>query len=220
MADNLERLHKDLFFNINKEEFGRIVEQIDRSIDSMDDAEVVIALMRLGASVRDPHTGLRWWNDPRLRRYPLGLHWFSDGIYVTHAPEEYRRALGCRLARVGHRDVAKVCLALRDLIPHDNRIAFKQQAPRYVIVPEILHALGYADDMERGLFAFQDVEGRAFELQIAPLTREQRNLVELASAVDREQVSVPLYLKNDTAYWYEYLVDSGTAGATRPSPGR
>lgn len=210
MADNLERLHKDPFANIKEEEFGRIVERIDRSIDSMDDVQVVIALMRLGASVRDAHTGLRWWNDRRLRRYPLGLRWFSDGIYVTHTSEEYGRALGCRLVRVGRWDIAEVCLAVRELIPHENRVAFRQQSPRYVIVPEILHALGYVEDMDKGRFVFQDAQGREFELQIAPLTHEQRRGVELVSAFDREQVPRPVYLKNDTAYWYEYLEDSKT----------
>jgi hypothetical protein len=111
---------------------------------------------------------------------------------------------------VGRWDVAEVCLGVRDLIPHENRIAFRQQAPRYLIVPEILHATGYVDDMERALFAFQDAQGHQFELQVAPLTREQRSRVELVPAVDPDQVPAPPYLKNDTAYWYEYLEDSKT----------
>ncbi len=210
MATNLERLHKNLFFQTDKEDFQQIVERIDRSMESMDDARMVIALMRLGATPRDSHTGLRWWNDPRLRRYPLGLYWFSDGVYVTHAAEQYQRALGCRLVRVGRWDVAEVCLAVRELIPHENRAAFKLHAPRYLIVPEILHTLGYVADMDEGAFVFQDRDGEEFELTLAPLTLDQRDRVELVAAVEREEVSVPLHLKNDAAYWYEYLEDSRT----------
>jgi hypothetical protein len=153
---------------------------------------------------------VQWRDDPRLRRYPLKLHWFSDGLYVMHTTEAYRRALGCRLVGVGRWDVAEVCLAVRELIPHENRIAFKQGAPRYVIVPEILHAMGYVDDMQRATFVFQDADGVEFELELAPLTHQDLPGLKLVSAVDWEQTPKPLYLENDAAYWYKYIEDSAT----------
>ena len=210
MATNLKRLHKNLFFKTTEDEFDEVVQALDRSIDSMGDHEIIVEFMRIVALVGDDHTRLSWRANSVMRTYPLRLEWFSDGLYVIRAAEEHRRALRCRLVRIGRNDIREVCAALRELIPHENDAAFKWFAPSYLAVPEILHALAYVPDIERGAFVFQDTDGQEFTLELAPTLRGGSSDVSWVSAVDWEKVPKPLYLKKDTLYWFEYLEDSKT----------
>jgi len=50
-----------------------------------------------------------------LRRCPLELRWFLDGLYVTATDADHTRALGCRVTRIGNakpREAAELVNAL------------------------------------------------------------------------------------------------------------
>jgi len=207
LAENLPRLHKNLFFKTSREKWQQTARALEQALPGLQDHEIVVGLMRLVARVGDAHTALSW---PLKRSYPIGLYWFSDGIYVLRTTRPYEQALRCRLIRIGPADVGEACAAVRELIPHENDISFRSAAPRFLEVPEILEALGYVADMERAPFTFADSSGQPFTLELSPLKEGSNSRQEWVRALSSAGVSRPMYLTNDADYWFQYLEDSGT----------
>src|SRR5215210_540951 len=101
LAEEWPREHLNLFFRLRREEFERMVAELDRAIPSLRDHEIVVAMVRLGGAVGDAHSGIGWQFP---RRFPLGLTWFKDGLYVTRATPAYKQHLGSRVVKIGDTD--------------------------------------------------------------------------------------------------------------------
>ncbi|MCP4249784.1 MAG: hypothetical protein GY778_22300 [bacterium] len=208
---NLRRLHADLFFKIEPDAFDATIQVLDRSIDALADHEIIVGLMRLVTRVGDAHTRLHWQGHTPWRSYPLRLYWFSDGLYVVAAHREYAEAVGKRLVGLGGAEVAEVCAALAEVIPHENQAALRQYLPDHLVVPQILRALGYADDDDRTEYVFADADGRELTVEVTPPGRRGfRSWRRWVSARNQAGGSRPLYLTRYSDYWFHYLEDSKT----------
>jgi hypothetical protein len=206
LAGEWPRSHKNLFFRLKKEEFERMISDLDRAIPSLRDHEIVVRMVRLGAAVGDAHSGVGW-NFPR--RFPLGLTWFKDGLYVTRTTPEYKRHLGSRLLKIGETDTGKVYEALRSVIPHENEPWLLIQSPRYMTTPEFLNALKFLPSLDRGTFVLEDAKGKRTKLELAPITPDAKTV--WVYAVDANAPDAPLYRRRgDLNYWFEYLPDART----------
>ena len=206
----LPNLHPNPFFKISQDEFNQAVADLDASVASLEDHEIIVELTRIAAMVGDSHTRLDWEQTATsFRTYPLRLYWFSDGLYVTAAAADYSRALGTRLVQIGDRDIGQAYAAVSSLIPHENEQWLKARTPAYLIVPEILNALHILPDMERGHFVFEETSGDRFELDFAPVTRDEP--VTLIEWPDSTAVPLAMYQRLPAFnYWFDYLADSRT----------
>ena len=211
LATELPRLHKNLFFRLPRADFERSVADLERAIPSLREDQIIVAMMRIVASVGDAHTGLSPWPTPWSRLFPLQLYWFKDGLYVTATTAPNRRALAARLASIGDTPIEQVLAAVGRLIPHDNDAWLKQQSPTYLVSPEILHALGILPGTEKGRYVFQDAQGGTFALEVGALSQQQMRSAKRLSAPDPAKVPAPRYLRETGSnYWAEYLKDSQT----------
>jgi hypothetical protein len=210
LRKQLRSLHANLFFKITPDEFNQAVDDLDASISSLPDHEIIIGMTRIVAMVGDAHTRLDWEQTATsFRTYPLRLYWFSDGLYVTATTADYRSALGAKLIQIGGTDIDQVYASVRSLIAHDNEWWLRQRVPDYIVVPEILNALKILPDMEKGHFVFEDDRGTRFAQDFVPVSQDS-NIAWLEWPNPAER-SAPLYQKNPNLfYWFEYLEDSRT----------
>jgi hypothetical protein len=207
MADGLARNHHNAFFRVKREEFERAVGELDAAIPALQDHEIVARMTRIGAAIGDAHSGLGW---PALftRRYPLGLSWFKDGLYLTRTVAAHKQHLGSRLVKIGETDVRRAFELLRPFVAHENEPWLLIQSPGYMTTPEFLHALRILPAPDRGRFTFEDAKGGRAALDLAPVVLSS---IEWVSAVDPKDPAAPLYRrKGDLNYWFEYLADSKT----------
>ena len=58
---------------------------------------------------------------------------------------------------------------LRDLVSYDNEMGVKSSVPDLAIIPEVLHAMGMAPDMERARFELALLSGEHFALDVSPV---------------------------------------------------
>lgn len=210
LAAELPRLHKNLFFNLTRQEFAREVARLDAAIPAMQAFEIRIAFMRLAALVGDSHTGVSWRRED-FSTYPVQVYAYSDGWYVTATTEEHKRALGARLMQIGDTDITRAAATLRNLIPCENDSCFRHRLPSFINVPEFLYALRILPNARQGRFVFENREGVRFTLEMQAVTPQSQNVnlsyLKLPPSA-REQT---LWLRNQTAnYWYEYLPSSKT----------
>ncbi len=190
----------------------------------LNDDEVVVRLASAIALAGNAHTRLYILrNATELRRLPIRLWWFSDGLYVVRATPEYRSLLGCRVDDVG----GLVARLARDRVAPlfaGNPSWVDYKSVYSLTSPQVLHGLGMipsADSVSLGVSGC----GRARAV-VRPLPLARRDgaveawwdLSPRHPGIDSAWVQVlsggrgalPLYLRNPGRnYWFEYLPASG-----------
>ncbi len=152
MIPGLERLHPDPFHTTSKADLERAVAALDDAATSLDDDGLLVGLMRVVALVsaegRDAHTGLYAWGEGEypLTSLPLRLWVFDDGVHVVAALPPYEDLVGARIEAINGHPMTEVMATLDPLIPRDNDATVKLLLPRFMLIPEVLHGAGLADD--------------------------------------------------------------------------
>lgn len=233
LARQIPDAHRDMFHAVSRADFDSAVAEIDRRIPTLSDYEIVVELARLVAMLGEGHTRISLPNqpeamdpagreskaitpakDPRLafHRLPLRMAWFSDGLFVVAATQEFRSLLGAQVLQIGDRPAAAALEAIQPVISRDNDTAFRLVAPDFATIPEILSAMKIT----------QTPSGVPFKLRTASgeeVTQDFRPLLLNASAswidvFEARQVARPLYLRQpEKHYWVEYLEGQRTVYA-------
>lgn len=186
--------------------FTAELQTIDRTLTQSTDANVMLSLMKLVASANVAHTLVR----PPLvsfHRLPLTFFWFSDGLAVTAAAEEYREALGLRVEKIGKLTPVELEAAVAPYISHENDVWLHQQSPGQMVVSELLERLGQVDADGRVRLTLANPDGTTLVVRVAPgpALKPPAQI----SAADALNVPTALFRKHqDAYYWYEFLPGS------------
>jgi len=186
--------------------FNTELQTIDRTLAQSSDADVILSLMRLVASANVAHTVVR----PPLvsfHRLPLTLFWFSDGLAVTAASEEYRDALGLHVEKIGKLTPVELEAAVAPYISHENDVWLHQQSPAFMVLSELLGRLNLVDADGSVPLTLAKPDGTTLVVRVAP----GRALKPPAQVTAADALNVPtaLFRKHqDAYYWYEYLPDT------------
>lgn len=206
LAQTLPKRHKNLFFKISKEEFGKSVADLDSQITKLQDYQFRAGLLKIVAAVGDPHTGIDIWKDGKFARLPLGLYWFKDGIYVVSASEEYKQSLGRRLQGIGDVDIQKACDAVAPFIAHANEYQMRKVAPMFLLMPDLLKAAGVVSDTSQVVYRFDAEAGSTGSIAVKPVEADADT--KWLDARDRSKTKLPLYLsRKPCPNWVEYVKD-------------
>ncbi|MDQ2970774.1 MAG: S41 family peptidase, partial [Acidobacteriota bacterium] len=130
----------------------------------------------------------------------------------------YADLVGGRVLKVGSVPVAKAYDSVRGMIGRDNEMDVKFFAPFLLAMPEVIHALGFIDDMESAAFSIE-INGKQRVAKLKPsgsadlmapdtdaswMPRE--NWVDARAGSERP---APLWLKEpQNKFWFEYLPDA------------
>lgn len=215
----------NLFHVVTQEEFEAAVNELHGKIPTLQHHEIIVGFARLVAMFRIGHTNLpilpwRRNHDSRIgfHRFPLLVYLFPDGVYVRSATEKYREAVGGRVVRLGNLPIEEALEAIRPVVPWENEQYFRSTVPYYLSCPEVLHASGVIDDMQRApLVIEKDGKEQTIWLEAEPAGRFPGDYGTIRPGdgwVDARQFATeptPLWLKNlGRNFYYEYLTDSKT----------
>jgi hypothetical protein len=221
MAEEMPKLHRNLFHAMTREQFEGAVRKLDEKIPSLARHQIIVEMARIVAMVGDGHTNIAPMRDPKIgfRTYPLKLYLFSDGLYVRAAAREYARLVGARVVRIGNAPWEKAYESVREIIGRDNEMDVKFFAPFLLAMPEVLHALGLIGDMEKAGFTVEShghqtlaVVRPAGPVEMMPPDTDTSWLPgNWVDARDGAQRPLPLWLKDPrNKFWFEYLPDAKT----------
>jgi hypothetical protein len=189
----------------------------------LNDNKVIVRLASAIALGNNAHTRLYLLrNATELRRLPVRLWWFSDGLYVVRTTPEHRALLGCRVdavAGIGAREARERVAPLFA----GNRPWGDYMSVYSLTSPEVLHGLGMIASTDSVTLGVSRCGGRSrVAVHPLPLARRERSteawwdLSPRHPGVDSTWVQalagteLPLYLRNPTRnYWFEYLPESG-----------
>jgi hypothetical protein len=203
LAEQLPRLHPNLFFRTPRADFDRAADEAKRAVPSQQDHEIAVSILRLTALPGDAHTTLSL--PPSFRQLPVRFMQFPDGLFVIGAEASLSQALGARVAAIGDRTVEEAQGAVEPLVSHENEAWLAVRAPAFLAVPEILHALRIAPDRETVRLLLEDERGARFPVEaragFAP------TLVDLTTSAG---FPLPLHRQRRSEnYWFTTLAQSG-----------
>lgn len=204
LAEELPKRHKNAFNRISREDFQKMVAELDAKIPSLSNEEIVLGMSRIVSRIGDGHTGLGWnWNFPRV---PLHLYWFGKELRVAAVAKEFPRLNGARLLKIGGVPVEKIYEQSREYIAPGESEQYVLNASQYLFAyPVFLKNVGATKTNDRAKYEFVDLNGKKFSLEMQAVS----------SAEKREYIkpykTAPLYLqKPDAPFYYEYLKDAKT----------
>ncbi len=190
LTENLISRHKNLFFNVSKEEFQCRILKLKSMINDLDYEEMKVELSRLVASIKDAHTCISF---PINRYIPLKFYYFNDGIYIVRVTKDYKDLLYKKVTAIEDVPIADVLKDLSEIISYENRYFFKAQCVKYLQGADILYGLMICDSMDKINISLED--------KIIGI-----NTVKAEELIYIENPKVPLYAqKSEENYWFTQI---------------
>lgn len=203
LAEELPNRHPNLFTRVSRETFQEAANALAGSVHDVADHQLIAGLAKLAAMGGDGHTSLNLFQTGTgFRSYPVQLQWFPEGYYVAGAAPAYGAVLGKRLLRIGGVPMEQAYEIVKPYISYENESWARARSLSLLASPEVLHAAGVADSLDRVALVVEDAEGER-EVMLQPGGSP------LHPAPHRARPANPLYLRNPALfYWFEYLPDS------------
>ena len=212
MYDKMQTAHPNLFWRTPRADFEKMVTNLDADIPYLTDEQIKVRLMQIVALV-DGHTQMGIFQPAlNFHMYGLRLYTFNDGIYVVDAQPQYQEAVGKKLVAIGSTDVNSVYEQVSTVAQHDNDTMLMLTTAFYMVVPEVLHALGITKDMNQPAFVVEDEKGQRLSVNPLPLTLDEYLKWSNGTFITLPPNPDVLYLQHqyDEAFWFTYLADSKT----------
>jgi hypothetical protein len=203
-----------------RQQFRDAIAELQKTVETKSDNQIIVELATAVALAGNAHTRLYLLrNRSELRRYPIRVWWFADGLYVVRATPEYAELLGARIIRIGGHPVDRVRTAVGPL--YAGNAPWRTYMSAYTMTsPDVLIGLGLiaADGKAQIEFINRHGQKRQRRLEPLPLRRSDqpteswwdlcptrpRDDGSWLSAVDATRL--PLYLQNtERQYWSQYL---------------
>lgn len=216
-------LARDRSFNpAARERFRATIKQLQQTVEAKTDEQIIVELAKAVALAQNAHTRLYLLrNRTELRRYPLRVWWFAEGLYVVRTTPEYSDLLGARLLKIGNRGVEQV---KRNVAPlYAGNDAWRTYISAYTMTsPDVLLALGVIPETGKAEITYVNARGRKGKRQLEsmPLKRSDqpteswwdlcptrpRNDGEWVSALKLPPDSLPLYVREtERGYWSKHF---------------
>jgi hypothetical protein len=205
-----------------RQQFRNAIAELQKTVDGKTDDQIIVELAKAVALAKNAHTRLYLLrNRSELRRYPIRVWWFADGLYVVRATPEYSELLGAKILRIGGRAVEQLKQSVDPLFA-GNTSWRKYMSAYSMTSPDVLNGLGLIGSDGNAEIEFRNRLGRNGRRQLEPLPLRRsdqpteswwdlcptrpRDDGSWVSALSVDAARLPLYLQNtERQYWSRYL---------------
>jgi hypothetical protein len=217
LVSTIKTVHPRPFHRVTEKQFDSAARSFQARLPRLSDRQAALGLMRLVSLVNDGHTALDAAGPVFTRRtwYPVRIDRLADGYFVIATSPAHRELLGARVTALGNRAIETVWDSVLSLAPGDNVFSRMTRVPYWMMMPEMMAALGLSTPERLTLDV--EVEGarRSVSVDATPgnfsIWMMYRDRVAGDSTVTLPDASgddadLPFRHRNQ-AYWY--TVDSG-----------
>jgi tetratricopeptide (TPR) repeat protein len=215
LDEAVRTVHKSPFHTVSEDDYSAMVTALHERIPELSDQEIIVEMTSIVAAVNDGHTRLTGWRrDPKwgFEVYPVGLYWFSDGLFVRQADAEYSELVGAKVLKVGEFSAEEAQAMIARVVAADNAQGKLADSPYFLVTPQILRAVGIlaTDDVT----PYQlEKNGRTWSPEVsASFSRpaHARGFVASGSgwvdAADQAAAELPAWRRHpDQTFWFEYF---------------
>ena len=151
LVDRIESVHPDPDHSVSEADLREAANALVVELPSLGDDEVLVGLMRLlalvGSGGGDGHMGLWPPDNPQaVRRFPIRVWQFPEGLFVTAARPPNEDLVGSRIVSVDGLLIEEVLRRLDPIVPHDNASNLRDARSVFLTSAEVLSGLGIARD--------------------------------------------------------------------------
>jgi tetratricopeptide (TPR) repeat protein len=150
--------------------------------------------------------------------FPVRMHEFSDGIFITGITEKYALYVGKKVIQIGQLSAEDAFSRAGTLAFADNEFYKKEQEPLIAITCKLAYGLGITERVDKLSLIVETSEGLRDEIQLPAITPPGTNNmlrgldigpegIPFASALTGTDRELPLYLKHldgNHNYWFEH----------------
>lgn len=160
-------IHPDPFGKTGELTWRRQAEELKESIPRLAEPQRVVRLMQLIALLGDGHTSIELEDEKYALWYPLRIHEFTDGYFVTSAHRSVAELAGAQVLELAGRPATEVIDSARSVFGADN--AFDRKQRLYAVSNAyLMQGLGHADSRGRLAAKFRLKNGRIVERELSP----------------------------------------------------
>jgi tetratricopeptide (TPR) repeat protein len=170
LAREMPLRHRNLYHSVPQQRFEAALRDLRARVPGLARHQIVVELARIVALVDDGHTNVAPTRDPAIgfRTYPVMMYFFKDGLYIRAASSQRAELVGARVIAIGNTPVDEAYRRVRELIGRDNEMGARYFAPQLLAMPEVLHALGLVEDMDKATLLVER-EGKRQTVTLTPL---------------------------------------------------
>lgn len=147
--------YNNLFYNISATDWDKAVDDLHKQIPRLEKEQVLTGFIKLIALFHIGHTQMNTFGlhqastAVQLNRLPYTLYSFNDGIYILMAANEYAKAVGGKVLKIGNMKIDEAVEAIRPLVSYENEQGFKSNSMFYLAIPEFLKTQGITNDASK-----------------------------------------------------------------------
>lgn len=205
-----------------RRQFQDAITRLQETVAGKSDEQIIVELARAVALANNAHTRLYLLrNRTELRRYPIRVWWFPEGLYIVRSTPEYSALLGARILTIGGRSVSEVKREVAPLFAGNDQ--WRSYMSAYTMTsPDILLGLGIISGDGRAPIEFVTRNGRKERRVLDPLPLRRtdqpteswwdlcpmrpRDDGDWQSALTLPESRLPLYLQHtERQYWSQYV---------------
>lgn len=193
---------------------ARAADRLRQRIPRLTDAQIAVEMQHILVLLGHNHNTLYFPYAPGVSgrvaftQLPLQLYAFPDGMYVTDAAPPYEELIGARVLRFDDTPAEQALRATGYVKDRENGVEILGSGPAFLVIPQVLHALGLTRNADRAELTVVDRSGRT--RTVAPVPIPQQPGKKLEAPRIPGVAAPPLYLRNPRdEFWFEPLPADG-----------
>lgn len=220
LRSELPRTHADAFHSVSRAEFEAAMDDLEGRLPELRHHEAVVELARIIALVGDGHTRLTLPLGPGIEleqghsstpepnlpamlfhQFPVRLGIDARGPWIRRIEARHGAAVGGRPVAIDGRPIADAMAALAPSVQRDNEMQVLHHLSEHLVLPEVLHARGVLDSVDRATWTVLTAAGERIDvvLEAVPFGGE----LDWVDARDGASGPIPLYLRHpDRNFWF------------------
>lgn len=224
LASAIRDIHFKPFHNTSAAAFDDAVASLQATIPERSDAEIIVGMAQIVATLRDGHTRLHLprlypelaleaelghsgtpppaFDGLRFTQLPVRFGLFEDGLFVTAATADHETLIGREVERIGKLPVGEALQSVKSTSFFENESRARLLAPDRLALPDVLAALGIVAGSDAVPLAVAGNAGSDDSqlIDVRPLTTPG------AIFLDGGPVPAPLWQRHrELTHWYEIL---------------
>jgi hypothetical protein len=163
---NLEKHHIDLYHTISKVEFEQELKTIQSNLNSKNDIDVIIDLMRLTQKIGDGHTAfsLRGF---KTHLFPIEIDKIGEQWRIVKTTDKHKNLIGKTLIAIDGKTMKHIENEISKVAQYiENKQSKTIRAAQYAMISELLHGLHLTNNALAATFTFSDENKKKTEVRL------------------------------------------------------